>query len=166
MANVKRVTPGREGYKILFNENTVIMNHKFAAAAAKYGTTENKLMKSIREDFPGMAEVIVSGREQTTAKTNSRLTYENMEKHIQAYDNAAELLDFRPRSAAVPTILKNCDSWLSVSEPPSSSPRVRKNICLRQSKICAATIRLKSFRTKCTLWAETKPRTSTSWLPC
>ena len=38
MANVKRVTPGREGYKILFNENTVIMNHKFAAAAATYGT--------------------------------------------------------------------------------------------------------------------------------
>ena len=93
MATTKRVTPGREGYKILFNENTVIMNHKFAAAAAKYGTKENKLMKSIRKDFPGMAEVIVSGRECDKAKTNSRLTYENMEKHIQAYDNAAELLD-------------------------------------------------------------------------
>ncbi len=35
-----RVTPGREGYKILFAENTVIINHKFAAAAAKYGTKE------------------------------------------------------------------------------------------------------------------------------
>ena len=34
MAATKRVTPGREGYKILFNENTVIMNKKFAAAAA------------------------------------------------------------------------------------------------------------------------------------
>ena len=93
MATTKRVTPGREGYKILFNENTVIMNHKFAAAAAKYGTKENKLMKSIRKDFPGMAEVIVSGREQTTAKANSRLTYDNMKKHIRAYDNADELLD-------------------------------------------------------------------------
>lgn len=93
MATTKRVTPGREGYKILFNENTVIMNHKFAAAAAKYGTAENKLMKSIRADFPGMAEVIVSGREQTTAKANTRLTYENIETHIRAYDNADELLD-------------------------------------------------------------------------
>ena len=93
MATNKRVTPGREGYKILFNENTVIMNHKFAAAAAKYGTKENKLMKSIRKDFPGMAEVIVSGRECDKAKTNSRLTYENMEKHIRAYATAAELLD-------------------------------------------------------------------------
>ena len=93
MATTKRVTPGCDGYKILFNENTVIMNHKFAAAAAKYGTKENKLMKNIREDFPGMAEVIVSGRECDKAKPNSRLTYANMEKHIRAYDNSAELLE-------------------------------------------------------------------------
>jgi hypothetical protein len=89
----KRVTPGREGYKILFGENTIIMNHKFAAAAAKYGTKENRLIRNIRHDFPGMAEVIVSGRECESAKTNTRLTYENMEKHIQAYDNADELLE-------------------------------------------------------------------------
>lgn len=93
MATNKRVTPGREGYKILFNENTVIMNHKFAAAAAKYGTPENKLMKNIREDFPGMAEVVVSGREQTSAKKNTRLTYENMETHIKVYENADELME-------------------------------------------------------------------------
>ena len=93
MATTKRVTPGREGYKILFNENTVIMNYKFAAAAAKYGTKENKLMKSIRKDFPGMAEVIVSGRECDKTKPNSRLTYANMEKHIRAYDNSEELLE-------------------------------------------------------------------------
>jgi len=93
MATTKRVTPGREGYKILFNENTVIMNYKFAAAAAKYGTKENKLIKDIRKDFPGMAEVIVSGRECSKAKSNSRMTYANMEKHIRAYDNSAELLE-------------------------------------------------------------------------
>ena len=46
MAKTKRVTPGREGYKILFAENTVIMNKKFAAAAAKYGTMENRIMNS------------------------------------------------------------------------------------------------------------------------
>ena len=62
MATTKRVTPGREGYKILFDTNTVIMNKKFAAAAAKYGTRENKLLKDIRTDFPGMTEVIVSTR--------------------------------------------------------------------------------------------------------
>ena len=93
MATTKRVTPGREGYKILFSENTVIMNYKFAAAAAKYGTKENVLMKSIREDFPGMTEIIVAGCEQTKAKPNTRLTYKNMEQYIRAHENADELMD-------------------------------------------------------------------------
>ena len=73
----KKVTPGREGYKILFDKNTVIMNYKFAASAAKYGTPENVLLKNIRNDFPGMTEVVVSGREQKKPRSNYRLTYEN-----------------------------------------------------------------------------------------
>jgi len=93
MATVKRMTPGREGYKILFNENTVIMNYKFAAAAAKYGTKENVLIRNIRADFPGMQEIIVSGREQSSAKTNYRLTYDNMKTHISVYENSDELED-------------------------------------------------------------------------
>ena len=93
MAATKRVTPGREGYKILFSENTVIMNKKFAAAAAKYDTKEYKLLKNIRTDFPGMDEVVVSGREQTTARANHRLTYPNMEKYISVYENADELME-------------------------------------------------------------------------
>lgn len=88
-----RVTPGREGYKILFAENTLIMNYKFSAAAAKYGTKENRIMRNIRHDFPGLVEVVVSGRKQTAARTNARLTYANMESHIKAYDNATELLE-------------------------------------------------------------------------
>ena len=91
MANTSMVKPGREGYKILFDTSTVIMNYKFAAAAAKYGTKENTLLKNIRSDFPGMKEVVVSGRVQTTAKANHRLTYENMEKHIRVYENAEDL---------------------------------------------------------------------------
>ncbi len=121
MATTKRVTPGREGYKILFNENTVIMNHKFAAAAAKYGTAENKLMKDIRNDFPGMTEVIVSGREQTTTQTNTRLTYENMEKHIRAYDNAEDLLDVfetvKALSQATASPYKYVCDWFKLQFP-------------------------------------------------
>ena len=121
MATTKRVTPGREGYKILFNENTVIMNHKFAAAAAKYGTKENNLMKSIRADFPGMAEVIVSGRECDKAQTNTRLTYENMEKHIRAYDNAGELLDVfetvKALSLATTSPYKYVCDWFKIQFP-------------------------------------------------
>jgi hypothetical protein len=93
MATTKRVTPGRKGYKIMFAENTVIMNKKFAAAAAEYGTIENITLYHIRNDFPGMKEVVVSGRECDKAKPNHRLTYENMEKHIMVYENAEELLN-------------------------------------------------------------------------
>ena len=107
MATTKKVTPGRKGYKILFNENTVIMNYKFAAAAAKYGTPENKLMKNIRNDFPGMTEVVVSGREQTSAKKNTRLTYENMETHIKVYENADELMEV---FASVKALSQTCAS--------------------------------------------------------
>ena len=74
----KMIKPGREGYKILFDTNTVIMNYKFAAAAAKYGTKENRIIRNIRHDFPGMTEIVVAGRVQTTAKANHRLTYESI----------------------------------------------------------------------------------------
>ena len=139
MATTKRVTPGREGYKILFNENTVIMNHKFAAAAAKYGTAENKLMKSIRADFPGMAEVIVSGREQTTAKTNTRLTYENMETHIRAYNNADELLDVfatvKALSQATASPYKYVCDWFKIQ-----FPNYKKAPVFKDGKLTAAPV--------------------------
>ena len=121
MATTKRVTPGREGYKILFNEDTVIINHKFAAAAAKYGTEENRIIRNIRHDFPGMKEVIVSGREQTTARTNHRLTYENMEKYIRVYENADELLEVfksvKALSQAVASPYKYVSDWFKGQFP-------------------------------------------------
>ena len=133
------MTPGREGYKILFNENTVIMNHKFAAAAAKYGTKENNLMKSIRADFPGMAEVIVSGRECDKAQTNTRLTYENMEKHIRAYDNAAELLDVfetvKVLSQATASPYKYVCDWFKIQ-----FPNYKKAPVFKDGKLTAAPI--------------------------
>lgn len=138
--STKRVTPGRDGYKILFNENTVIMNHKFAAAAAKYGTKENKLMKSIRKDFPGMAEVIVSGREQTKAKSNARLTYENMEKHIQAYDNSEELLDVfetvKALSLATASPYKYVCDWFK-----AQFPKYKEAPVFKDGKLTAAPVK-------------------------
>ena len=121
MATTKRVTPGREGYKILFDTNTVIMNYKFAAAAAKYGTKENKLLKNIRNDFPGMTEVVMAGRVQTSAKANHRLTYENMEKHIRVYNNADELLDVfetvKMLSAPLASPYKYVSDWFKAQFP-------------------------------------------------
>ena len=121
MANSKRMTPGREGYKILFAENTVIMNKKFAAAAAEYGTVENITLYHIRNDFPGMKEVIVSGRECDKAKPNHRLTYENMEKHIAVYENADELMDVfktvKAASLATASPYKYVADWFKLQFP-------------------------------------------------
>lgn len=115
------VKPGREGYKILFDSNTVIMNYKFAAAAAKYGTKENTLLKNIRSDFPGMKEVVMSGRVQTSAKNNSRLTYENMEKYIRVYENADELLEVfetvKAASVALASPYKYVCDWFKAQFP-------------------------------------------------
>ena len=137
MAN--RVTPGRNGYKILFGENTVIMNHKFAAATSKYGTKENRIIRNIRHDFPGMTEVIVSGRECDKAKPNSRLTYENMETHIRAYDNADELLDVfatvKALSQATASPYKYVCDWFKIQ-----FPNYKKAPVFKDGKLTAAPV--------------------------
>ena len=139
MATTKRVTPGREGYKILFADNTVIMNKKFAAAAAKYNTPENKLLKDIRADFPGMAEVIVSGRECDKAKPNHRLTYENMEKHIGVYENSEELLDVfktvKAASSAAASPYKYVCDWFKIQ-----FPNYKKAPVFKDGKLTAAPV--------------------------
>lgn len=117
----KRVTPGREGYKILFGENTVIMNYKFAAAAAKYGTKENRIIRNIRHDFPNLVEVVVSGRSCDSARPNHRLTYENMEKYIQVHENADELLEVfttvKAASLALASPYKYVCDWFKAQFP-------------------------------------------------
>ena len=133
------VKPGREGYKILFDTNTVIMNHKFSAAAAKYGTKENNLMKSIRADFPGMAEVVVSGRVQTSAKTNHRLTYENMEKYIKVYENADELMEVfktvKTASVALASPYKYVCDWFK-----AQFPDYKKSVVLKDGELTIAPV--------------------------
>ena len=81
------------GYKIDFASETLYMNYTFAEAATNPTSDEYKLLKTLREDFPNMAVVVKSGREQKKAHHNKRLTYKNMETHINAYANAEELLE-------------------------------------------------------------------------
>ncbi len=81
------------GYKIDFTTNTLTMNYKFYAASQEYGTDENKLVKKILKDFPSLSVVVKAGREVKTPSKNKRLTYANMQKHIMAYENSADLLD-------------------------------------------------------------------------
>lgn len=82
-----------KGYKIDFSNNTLIMNYKFHSASQEYGTPENKLVKKILNDFPTLTVIVKAGREVKTPNKNKRLTYDNMKKHIKAYENAEELLN-------------------------------------------------------------------------
>lgn len=97
------------------------IDKKFAAAAAKYGTRENILLKNIRTDFPGMDEVVISGREQTTARANRHLKYENMERHIRAYENAEEILEVfktvKTMSAPLASPYKYVADWFKAQFP-------------------------------------------------
>jgi len=140
MAKTKRMTPGREGYKIMFAENTVIMNKKFAAAAAKYGTMENTTIRNIRTDFPGMKEIIVSGRECDSAKPNHRLTYEHMKQHIEVYENADELLDVfetvKAASAALASPYKYVADWFK-----TQFPDYKKAVVFNDGKLTAAPVK-------------------------
>lgn len=82
-----------KGYKIDFSNNTLIMNYKFHSASQEYGTPENKLVKKILKDFPALTVIVKAGREVKTPNKNKRLAYDNMKKHIKAYENAEELLN-------------------------------------------------------------------------
>ena len=115
------VKPGKNGYKILFATNTVIMNYKFAAAAAKYGTKENRIIRNIRHDFPGMSEIVMAGRVQTSAKANHRLTYENMEKFIEVQEDSEALLEVfetvKAASKASKSPYKYVSDWFKAQFP-------------------------------------------------
>lgn len=131
MAASSRITPGREGYKVLFNENRIIVNQKFAAAAAVQGSREYQTLRNIRMDFPDMVCHVVSGRVQTTAKANRRLTYANMEKHISVYENASELLavfeTVKAASATVASPYKYVCDWFKAQFPDYNKPMVFKD---------------------------------------
>lgn len=88
MSEIKKL----KGYKIDFATNTLIMNYKFHAAAQEYGTEEYKMVKLIQADFPDIAVVVKAGREQKKPQARKRMTYANMKKYIEQYDNAKELL--------------------------------------------------------------------------
>ena len=111
----------KNGYKIDFENNTLVMNYKFYTASQEYGTAQNKLVKNIMKDFPSLAVVVKSGRETKTPNKNKRLTYANMEKHIAVYENADELMEVfesvKALSATVASPYKYVSDWFVAQFP-------------------------------------------------
>lgn len=120
------------GYKIDFTNNTIIVNYKFADAYAQFDTEEYKLIKKIKMDFPQMEIVIKSGRVQKKTKPTKGLTYEHMEAHMDAYDNAEELKEMfelvRTLSATAKSPYKYVRDWFEEQFPNYKDPTVDKKV--------------------------------------
>lgn len=80
------------GYKLDFATGTLTINYKFAKALSDYGSPEYLRYKAILADFPNLKVIRKAGRTVTSTRPNKRLTYENMETHIKAYENADSLI--------------------------------------------------------------------------
>lgn len=101
------------GYRIDYATNTLVMNYKFSNAAEVYGSDEYRIIQAIKQDYPNIKVSIKSGREQKTPRKNKRFTYENMMKHIDCYDNSAELLDMFKRVKKMSAPMKSPYKYVS-----------------------------------------------------
>ena len=110
-----------KGYKIDFATNTLIMNYKFHAAAQEYGTEEYKMVKLIQADFPDIAITVKAGREQKKPQARKRMTYANMKKYIEQFENSEELLRrfeiVKKTSAMVANPYKYVSDWFIAQFP-------------------------------------------------
>ena len=93
-----------KGYKIDFENNTLVMNHKFYAASQEYGTEQNKLVKEIMNDFPSLTVVVKSGRETKTPNKNKRPQ--------NPRSDTAAAAPWSCRSASISSVLESF-GWLS-----------------------------------------------------
>ena len=73
---------------IRHNTHTIEMTKKFAKAAEKFGSEEYKSLQEARRDNPTFKVVIVSRKATEKKDTYKGLTYEYMEKYINAHDDA------------------------------------------------------------------------------
>ena len=83
--------------------NTIVLSKKFAAAAAKYGTEEYRMLQEARRDYPGY-EVVEAAKKAKAAKDPyKKLDFDFMEKYILAHEdpeqkNMKTYLDLRGKS--------------------------------------------------------------------
>ena len=80
------------GFKIDLAKNTLTLNYKYNRLANDYGSDEYQKVHEILAENPGMRIVVESGHKAKTPHHSRRLTYKNMERYINAQDNAEELM--------------------------------------------------------------------------
>ena len=108
--------------------NTIVLSKKFAAAAAKYGTEEYRMLQEARRDYPGY-EVVEAAKKAKAAKDPyKKLDFDFMEKYILAHEdpeqkNMKTYLDLRGKSVeaiengAASKSLSEIRSWFLSAYP-------------------------------------------------
>ena len=81
------------GYKINFTANTITITADFEKAANVPTSAEYRLLKQIQVDYPAIKISRKTHRSPKACNPSKGLTYANMERYINVYDNAAELLE-------------------------------------------------------------------------
>lgn len=119
------------GYKLDFATGTLTINYKFAKALNDYGSPEYLRYKAILADFPDLKVIRKAGRTVTSTRPNKRLTYENMESHIRAYENADSLIDtfetVKTLSAPLASPYKYVSDWFKAQFPDYNKAPVFKD---------------------------------------
>ena len=125
------------GYKLDFATGTLTINYKFAKALNDYGSPEYLRYKAILADFPNLKVIRKAGRTVTTTRPNKRLTYENMESHIKAYENADTLMDtfetVKTLSAPLASPYKYVSDWFKIQFPD-----YKKVLVFKEGKLTVA----------------------------
>lgn len=73
---------------IRYTTQTIEMTKKFAKAAEKFGSEEYKSLQEARRDNPTFKVVVVARKVAEKKDAYKGLTYEYMEKYINAHDDA------------------------------------------------------------------------------
>jgi len=81
------------GYKINFAANTLTITADFEKAANVPTSAEYRLLNQIQVDYPAIKISRKTHRSPKACNPSKGLTYANMERYINVYENAAELIE-------------------------------------------------------------------------
>ena len=79
-----------KNYKIDFTTMTLTMSKSFAEAAYNPSSDEYKTLKRLQKDFPNLTVAKRTHRSPSKANPNKGMTYERMERFIDALPKAKE----------------------------------------------------------------------------
>lgn len=101
---------------------SIELSKKFAAAAAKYGTEEYRMLQEVRRDYPGFKVVEVARKASKNARNAYKgLTYEYMETYILSHDDENQTkmtayLDLRGETEEAEEAMAVSQSYMEIKE--------------------------------------------------